>query len=43
MANAQINFEREKERKMHAFLGEFIKEYEVSGIHTAELSSNRFR
>ena len=43
MANAQIDFEREKERKMHAFLDEFIKEYDVSGIHTAELSSDRFR
>lgn len=43
MANAQIDFEREKERKMHAFLDEFIKEYDVSGIHMAELSSDRFR
>jgi hypothetical protein len=43
IANAQVDFEREKEHKMHAFIDEFIKEYETSGIHPVELSSNSFR
>jgi hypothetical protein len=43
IANAQVDFKREKEHKMHAFIDEFIREYEMSGIHPAELSSNSFR
>jgi hypothetical protein len=43
VANAQVDFEREKEHKMHAFIDEFIKEYKTFGIHPAELSSNIFR
>jgi hypothetical protein len=43
IANAQVDFEREKEHKMHAFVDEFIKEYAMSGIHPAELSSNSLR
>jgi hypothetical protein len=43
IANAWVDFEREKEHKMHAFVDKFIKEYEMSGIHPAELSSNSFR
>ncbi len=43
IANAQVDFKREKKHKMHAFVDEFIKKCETSGIHPAELSSNSFR
>jgi hypothetical protein len=35
--NAQLNFERVKEMKMRAFIADFMKEYELTGLPPAEI------
>ena len=39
--NAQLNFERAKEMKMRAFVADFMKEYESTGLPPADISSIR--
>jgi hypothetical protein len=36
--NAQLNFERAKEMKMRAFVADFMKEYELTGLFPADIS-----
>ena len=36
--NAQLNFERVKEMKMRAFVADFMKEYESTGLPPADIS-----
>jgi hypothetical protein len=42
LPNAQLEFDREKEHKMGAFIDDFMKEYESSGISATEMSSFGF-
>ena len=40
--NAQLNFERAKEMKMRAFVADFMKEYESTGLPPADISCITF-
>jgi hypothetical protein len=40
--NAQLDFERAKELKMHAFVADFMKEYNLTGLPLADVSSITF-
>ena len=40
--NAQLNFERVKEMKMRAFVADFMKEYEATGLPPADISCITF-
>jgi hypothetical protein len=40
--NAQLNFERAKEVKMHAFVADFMKEYELTSLPPANISCITF-
>jgi hypothetical protein len=42
LPNAQLEFDREKEQKMGAFIYDFMKEYELSGIPATEMLSMGF-
>ena len=37
LPNAQLEFNREKEQKMGAFIDDFVKEYELSGIPATDM------
>ncbi len=40
--NAQLDFERAKEWKMHAYVADFMKEYNSNGLPPADASSITF-
>jgi hypothetical protein len=42
LPNAQLEFDRGEEQKMGAFIDDFMKEYELSGIPATEISSFGF-